>query len=339
MYLTEQIHQQLFHEILEGKYQPGERMPTEMETAARFQASRVTVRRAYAILEKAGIIVRRKRCGTIVSSNYSGSTEKISAIAAIMPLQDEFTRDFLKVLCAESAQENILTVIEPGMENGMDLSKTVVRLVSAGIRNMVIWGLDNCYDAALFSRLRVLGVNMVFFDQIMPSGKFADYVGLNNKAGIHAIMEDAAEKGYRNYIFIGMGNLALYTNKERRNAFVSECETRGFEYSFLEIPYETEAESGLMRACQKQIRNAGAKTAVVCVNDVVALKVADILPENAVLYSIDGKKEAVARGIITYFQPMDQMAKCCLNALKQQCSKGEKWQAAEYLFEGELLRK
>ena len=55
MYLTEQIHQQLFHEILEGKYQPGERMPTEMETAARFQASRVTVRRAYAILEKAGI--------------------------------------------------------------------------------------------------------------------------------------------------------------------------------------------------------------------------------------------------------------------------------------------
>ena len=84
MYLTEQIHQQLFHEILEGKYQPGERMPTEMETAARFQASRVTVRRAYAILEKAGIIVRRKRCGTIVSSNYSGSTEKISAIAAII---------------------------------------------------------------------------------------------------------------------------------------------------------------------------------------------------------------------------------------------------------------
>ena len=339
MYLTEQIHQQLFHEILEGKYRPGERMPTEMETAERFQASRVTVRRAYAILEKSGIIVRRKRSGTIVSSNYTGSTETITAIAAIVPLKDEFPRDFLKTLCAAAARENILTVIEPGTENGVELSNTVVRLVSAGIRNIVIWGLDNFYDAELFGRLRVLGVNMVFFDQIRPSGKFADYVGLNNRAAVHTIMEDAAAKGFTNYIFAGIGNPSLDTNRERRNTFVAECEKRGFDYSFFEFPWTSKAEPGLLRAFRKQILSSGGKTAVVCVNDVVALLAVDEMPEGVPLYSIDGKKEAVSRGVISYYQPMVQMAECCLNALKQQCSKGEEWQASEYLFEGALLGK
>ena len=85
--------------------------------------------------------------------------------------------------------------------------------------------------------------------------------------------------------------------------------------------------------------NSGSKTAMVCVNDVVALNALPALPENSVIYSIDGKKEAVARGVISYFQPMNLMAECCLNALKQQCAKGEKWQAEEFLFEGELLGK
>ncbi len=59
MQLTERIRGKLFNEILEGRYAPGERMPTELETGDRFQASRVTVRRAFSALEKDGIITRR----------------------------------------------------------------------------------------------------------------------------------------------------------------------------------------------------------------------------------------------------------------------------------------
>lgn len=339
MSLTEQIHQSLFHEILEGKYHPGERMPTEMETAKRFKASRITVRRAYAILEKAGIIVRRKRSGTSVSSNYAGSTEPISSIAAVMPLKDEFARDFLKTLCAEAAKENILTVIEPGADNGSELSEAVIRLVSAGIRNIVIWGVDNSFDSTLFSRLRVLGVNMVFFDQIRPSSAFADYVGLNNKAAVHALMENAASKGISNFVYIGAGERPLDTNKERRSSFVAECKKRGFSCTFSEFPWEGNADPALLRTCKKQIQKSGNNTAVVCVNDVIALKALSAVPENCPVYSIDGKPEAVSKGIISYSQPMNQMAKCCLQALKQQCLKGEKWKASEYLFKGELLQK
>ena len=52
--LTEQIRQQLVTDILEGRYVPGSAFPTELETAERFRASRVTVRRAYGALEEAG---------------------------------------------------------------------------------------------------------------------------------------------------------------------------------------------------------------------------------------------------------------------------------------------
>ena len=63
--LTEQIRQQLVTDILEGRYVPGSAFPTELETAERFRVSRVTVRRAYGALEEAGIIVRRRRVGTV----------------------------------------------------------------------------------------------------------------------------------------------------------------------------------------------------------------------------------------------------------------------------------
>jgi GntR family transcriptional regulator len=53
--------------ILGGVYQPGERMPGELKLAEQYQVSRVTVRRAMAELERAGLIHRRPGAGTVVA--------------------------------------------------------------------------------------------------------------------------------------------------------------------------------------------------------------------------------------------------------------------------------
>lgn len=52
--------------IASGEYKPGDRLPTEKQLAERFAASRPTVNKAIASLANDGLVVRRKRAGTIV---------------------------------------------------------------------------------------------------------------------------------------------------------------------------------------------------------------------------------------------------------------------------------
>ncbi len=341
MQLTEKIHSQLFTEILEGRWAPGARFPTELETSARFRASRVTVRRAYAELENSGIILRRKHLGTIVSSSYAGATGPIKVIAAIMPLSDTFSRVFLETLCAEASDQNVSVVIEPGADDGAELSRRVARLASNGIRNMIIWAVDRSFDRSLFQRLRILGVNLVFFDRIQPGDGFADFVGLDNGDALRTLVGDAASRGVRNLVFGDIPNAGFDSNLERRNAFVRECESRSLDYSFFNFPRNGVTEPGFLRGCCSFFENVlrSGPAALVCVNDSVAMTAAGCVPPSCLIYSIDGTEQALARGIVSYSQPMRAMARACMDSLSEQRRKGKHWKASRSLFRGELLKK
>ena len=339
MQLTEKIYNTLFEEILKGKYSLGGKIPTEFETAERFNASRITVRRAYAILEQNGIIIRRKRCGTVVSEKFTGSTAPIGTIAAVMPLADEFARDFLRTLCREAAKEKILTVIEPDAGTGKALSDCVLRLVSAGVRNMIFWLQDPDCDRELFCRLRVLGVNMVFFDRILPSDKFADYVGLDNKAAIKGLIEKALEMNCTRFIFAGAGNLRYDSNQERRRCFIKECNNRQLNNDIIEICRSEKCDPAQEPALKALLAGNGEKTAVICVNDTIALEAVNISSDNCQIFSIDGTPEALEKGVISCLQPMEKMAEKCLLLLKKQQDLGPKWVASEYRVKGDILRK
>lgn len=66
------IYYQLFKyfekQIRGGNLQPGDNLPTEMEIAARFDISRMTVRRAISELVSAGMVYTQKGKGTFVAS-------------------------------------------------------------------------------------------------------------------------------------------------------------------------------------------------------------------------------------------------------------------------------
>jgi DNA-binding GntR family transcriptional regulator len=57
----------LRREILQGRYGPGQRLPTERELCEHFAASRITIRRALLILSDEMLIQRRQGDGTYVS--------------------------------------------------------------------------------------------------------------------------------------------------------------------------------------------------------------------------------------------------------------------------------
>ena len=64
--LFDEIRGSLTRAIIGGEYKPGDKLPTEQQLAERFGASRPTVNKAIGSLATDGLVVRRKRAGTIV---------------------------------------------------------------------------------------------------------------------------------------------------------------------------------------------------------------------------------------------------------------------------------
>lgn len=71
------LHQKILSDIegriLSGEWPPGHRIPFEMELAAQYDCSRMTVNKALSQLAKGGLIERRKRSGSFVTQPHAQS--------------------------------------------------------------------------------------------------------------------------------------------------------------------------------------------------------------------------------------------------------------------------
>ena len=146
------------------------------------------------------------------------------------------SRDFLKTICAEASKQGVMTVLEPGGDSGEEQSRAALRLAAGGVRNIVVWGVDRKLDFGLFHRLRVLGVNQVFFDRILP-GEFADYVGLDNRGALETLIDCAVKDGAADFIFLDAAGLDVDSQRERRESFIAACRRQKLPHRLLELPW------------------------------------------------------------------------------------------------------
>jgi len=331
--LTEKVRSTIVDNILKGVFAPGEKIPAEREMAQITKTSRITVRRAYNQLEKANIITRIQGAGTRVATTFRGNKENISHIALMTTLRDPFALDFIEAV-EKAITENDSLFILALTDSAESETAVALRLAAEGVKNIIIWGSSTAMNLDVFDRLRILGINIVFFDRIIP-GAFADFVGLDNYHAIQMIIDDAEEKLCDDYIFIDYSEIHFDSNRERREAFFEICYKSKLNCRELKIPYKIDIEQLLKTLLEGKTDE---KTAIVCVNDSVALKIADFAKKQKI-YSIDGRNAAVSRGIISYSQPIAAMAKATVSALISQQKKGGLWKASSQRFKGKLLSK
>jgi GntR family histidine utilization transcriptional repressor len=71
------LHQRIVNEIegkiLSGEWAPGDRIPFELELAAQYNCSRMTVNKAMTQLARSGLIERRKKSGSFVTQPHAQS--------------------------------------------------------------------------------------------------------------------------------------------------------------------------------------------------------------------------------------------------------------------------
>ena len=73
----EQIAQDIYNDIANGKYEPGSQLALEKEMCAQYGVSRITVKRAVDELVKQGLVVKRRGSGTFVKGLQEEDVENV----------------------------------------------------------------------------------------------------------------------------------------------------------------------------------------------------------------------------------------------------------------------
>lgn len=81
--VTDQVYERLFHQLVNGNYAPGDRIPTEMELASQYGVSRNTIRSALDRMNVLGIIETRRGDGSYLK-NIGTDTYLNAFVPAIM---------------------------------------------------------------------------------------------------------------------------------------------------------------------------------------------------------------------------------------------------------------
>jgi DNA-binding LacI/PurR family transcriptional regulator/DNA-binding IclR family transcriptional regulator len=115
-----QIYEFIHNGILAGRYAVGDRIPTEMELADRFDATRLTVARALRDLAREGYLRRRRRVGSFVQEIQTGGEPRRGGgnlLATVLPRQGGIAlRDFRDAI-AQAAGEQSLGVLTDDIDD------------------------------------------------------------------------------------------------------------------------------------------------------------------------------------------------------------------------------
>ncbi len=338
MKLTEKVRQKVIMDLLYGKYSPGDKLPSEREMTVITHTSRITVRRAYDQLEKNGVIERKPKQGTKIAKSFKGNQQDITEVGIITDLKHQFSRDFIESV-HDTCMENDALITLALSNDSVEQVEQSIKLVSRGLRNIIVCGYDCNLDLKTFERIRALGVNIVFFDRMMP-GPFADYVGLDNQHAIATLIGDALENNVDNLIYVDISDVIIDSNIERRQNFIREASGKGCRHAILSIPYNPKDKFEPLNLCHDFLAKESymSSSAIICTNDKIALSILGACPRDMPVYSIDGSQSALQAGIISYRQPVREMAAAAVNSLQKQQIKGDKWKAKNIRLKGELLK-
>lgn len=333
--LTAEVEDTLTREIMLGIYPPGEIFPSEFDSVKRFNVSRVTVRRAYANLEKKGILVRKIRCNTVVNDRLVAATDPISMVGALLPLNHTFSRSFLNSLNQAGTKEKALIVLAPPFETGIKQNQVAIDMVCNGVRNLVVWGYDHGLALDMFQRLRLLGINLVFFDHVMP-GKLADYVSLDNKLAMEMLVQKALQDGFRKLVFVNTDGLEVESNAERKASFIEICKKLKLEYSLKALPWQKILNDGAADECNdffNSLKDSG-ETAIFGVNYLVSKAISDAAGGKGHYYTISMPDDKKCDNICSVVQPIAEMAEMCFELLRKQQEEGNRWKAKDIRLKG-----
>ncbi|NEE01994.1 GntR family transcriptional regulator [Phytoactinopolyspora halotolerans] len=238
--LYKRVYEALRRGILDGTYPVGTKLPSEAELSRTFSVSAITVKRAFELLRSDGLIVRRPRLGTFVTSSTPAPQRTGGDSAAGTPLigmvltnfDDTFGTHVIEGMMAAAGTDAHL-IVTRSMGDVDQEDEHIRSLIDAGVAGLVLLPSSSEYIPPAALELVTQQFPIVILDRIFE-GIPVSAVCSDNLGGARNATEHLLKLGHRTVGFVSSAS-HVSTSDDRRNGYVHAHAT-------FHIPLENSAE-------------------------------------------------------------------------------------------------
>ena len=215
--------------IISGRYQPGDKLPSDNELAREHGISNATIRAAIASLVHEGLVYRIQGKGSYVAEKKPGPID----IALVLPHLYAEVLEYGK--SSPDIMPRLVSAIEDeARKNNADIILYLDHGSNEKERRNLGYLLDRNADAALIfytggmqnldelGRVRDSGIPLVMIDRYIE-GSEIDYVGTNNASGVKQAMQKLVESGFRTIHYFEVPTWFFTSERERHDAYIEAC--------------------------------------------------------------------------------------------------------------------
>ena len=171
-FLYVQIYKDLFEEIKQGKYEVGDKLPTEKEVSEKYNVSRITAQRAMNMLVEDGIIVRYSGVGSFVASKEEKVHDNVKREKKIIGMVVEtiwnsFGIELFNGAYKKAEELGYNLVLKKSNGNQLTEMKAIEELIQMGASGIIIMPVHGDYYSDRILKLFVEGYPIVFLDRYL----------------------------------------------------------------------------------------------------------------------------------------------------------------------------
>lgn len=338
----------LRQKIIEGIFNPGNKLPSEYELQNQFQVSRQTVRNALEVLEKQGFVRGRQGSGTYVIDREAEERQKSKRIAVVTTYVDNYI--FPKII---QGIENVLA--KEGFQvqiaftgNHIWREEAVLKdLLEQDLRGIIIETTKSALpnpNLPLYYRLQEKGIPILFINSCYPE-LTCPVVSLQDEAAGRLAAECLLSHGHTK--IGGFFKLDDGQGIRRYRGFLEAL--RGAGIRPLEeniLWFDTEDALDFNGMEERIVKRLGSCTGILCYNDSTAFEVIEIwkrhgisVPEDVSVVSVDDTDLAMLGevGLTSVHHPKEKLGE---KAAKQLISMiRSNMPGASYEFEPYLVER
>jgi GntR family transcriptional regulator of arabinose operon len=272
------IYEELLAEIQSGVYKPGDRLPSEVLLCERFQASRITVAKAFQSLQRDKLVTRRPGSGTYVEKVARESSRQFGVLIPDFGSTDIFEPICQGILRSPAGRSHSLTWGAAMAESGdkTDTAESLCRQYIAQKVSGVFFAPTEYIETSdesnhrLVALLEGAGIPVVLLDRDFkhyPDRSNYDLVGIDNHRAGYVLTRHLLQAGAKKLVFAMRQNSA------------STVEARGAGYRDALYTLLPEAKPAIYSSDfsdpenVKRMLDRHKPDGIVCANDVTAARV------------------------------------------------------------------
>jgi len=250
MFLYKKVTEHLAKLIITHYGEEGYKLPTEAAISSEIGVSRITVRKAYALLDEQKLVLRAKRGGTrinhtlsrkevlskLLSEGYISQSvpEKSKSIAVILPhIGSHHVTSILSAIIDSHTNETI--IIDSSAMSLQKEQELINKYIAMHVDGIILYPVDNEIYNPTILQLSTVKFPLILVDRLLP-GLSLPYVSSDHEDMVRLAANHLLEAGHKHILYFDANiktNSSLSMRKESFiNTLSSQHNCKPYFYSF-----------------------------------------------------------------------------------------------------------